>query len=114
MTARLDEKRNHYRIRTALPVYLGTTRGFLRDMSTSGAYFWTSGSHSVGEQVNFLVQLQSPEGRTAWNCQGDVVRVEPRDSDTGVAVRIKNTTVATPRQQPAGRSNRKKTHAIGR
>ena len=111
MTARLEERRNHYRVRTALPVYLGTTRAVLRDMSTSGAYFWTSGTHAVGEQVNFSVQVQSSEGRTAWNCRADIVRVEPRDSDTGVAVRIKKTSVATPRQQPARRSIRKKTHA---
>ena len=111
MTARLDERRNHYRIRTALPVFLGSTRGLLRDMSTSGAYFWARSAPAVGEQVIFSVQVQSAEGRSAWSCRGDVVRVEPRDEDIGVAVRITKTTVAPPLRLPARHGNSPKVSA---
>ena len=108
MTARLDERRNHYRVRTALPVFLGSTRGVLRDMSTTGAYFWTNGSHAVGEQLIFSVQLHSPEGKTAWSCRADVVRVEPRDGDTGVAVKITRTTVAPQERRSTSEADHRK------
>jgi len=111
MTARLDERRNHYRIRTALPVFLGSTRGILRDMSTSGAYFWTRNAPAVGEQVIFSVQVHSSEGRSAWSCCGNVVRVEPRDSDIGVAVKITKTSVAPPLRHPGRQGDSSKASA---
>jgi len=93
MTARLAERRSFYRVRTALPVSLEGAKGVMRDMSTSGAYFWIDGTHAPGESINFSIHLQSAEGETVWNCRGNVIRIEPRDSNTGVAVKITDTTV---------------------
>jgi hypothetical protein len=93
VTARLAERRNNYRVRTALPVSLESATGILRDMSASGAFFWLSGTHAIGETVSFSIGLQTSGGRTVWKCQGDVVRTEPRGTDVGVAVKITSTTV---------------------
>jgi hypothetical protein len=94
MTARLAERRNHHRVRTVLPVCLENATAVMRDMSTSGAYFWIDGMHAIGETVTFSVRFQSSAGGgTVWTCRGNVVRTEPRDSDIGVAVKITETTV---------------------
>ena len=92
-TARLAERRNHYRVRTALPVSLENATGIMRDMSTTGAYLWINGMQSVGETIAFSIRFPASEGKTVWNCEGNVVRVEPREGDIGVAVRITSTTV---------------------
>ena len=88
MTAKLAEKRRDYRVRTALPVSLENATGVTRDMSASGAFFWISGTHAIGESISFSLELKTAEGSTVWTCQGDVVRTEPRGNDIGVAVRI--------------------------
>lgn len=93
MTARLAERRNFYRVRTALPVSWEGAKGVMRDMSTSGAYFWIDGAHAFGETVKFSIYFQSAEGETVWNCHGNVIRIEPSDGNTGVAVKITDTAV---------------------
>jgi len=93
MTARLAERRNHHRVRTALPVSLESATGIMRDMSASGAFFWLSGVHAIGETVSFSIPLQTGGGRTVWKCEGDVVRTERRGTEVGVAVKITRTTV---------------------
>jgi len=92
MTASLKEKRKEVRLRTELPVALENATGITRDMSASGAFFWTSGNHAVGEKISFAIGLQDGTGMV-WMCEGVVVRVEPRGEDVGVAVRITRTTV---------------------
>lgn len=94
MTVRLKEKRKEVRLRTELPVALENATGITRDMSASGAFFWTSGNHAVGEKISFAIGLQDGKG-TVWMCEGVVVRVEPRGKDVGVAVRITSAMVQT-------------------
>jgi len=94
MTARLAERRSHYRVRTMLPVHLENASAVMRDMSTTGAYFWINGAREIGETVTFSVQFDSSLARgTVWICQGLVVRKEYRERDIGVAVRITETTL---------------------
>ena len=93
MTARLAERRNEQRFGTALPVYFSNATGMLRDMSASGAYFWTPNKFSVGETVSFSIGLDGSDGKTLWKCQGNVLRAEPQDGHFGVAVKITSTTV---------------------
>ena len=92
MTSRLAERRNEYRTGSQLPVYLNNATGVTRDMSASGAYFWTPNTYSVGETISFSIRQQSSEGRIVWKCQGNVLRTEPQDVYFGVAVRITSTT----------------------
>jgi hypothetical protein len=93
MTAKLAEERRDFHSRGALPVSLETATGITRDMSTSGAFFWISGAHTVGESISFSIELKTSGGRMMWICQGNVVRTELRGPDVGAAVRITRTAV---------------------
>ena len=93
MTARLAEKRKDVRLRTGLPVLLEKATGIISDMSASGAYFWISGKHAVGDRISFTIGLKPDRSGMVWKCEGEVVRVEPRGTFAGVAVRITRSTV---------------------
>ena len=93
MTSRRAERRNEQRFGSALPVYLKNATGTMRDMSASGAYFWTRNRYSIGETIDFSIGIYTSEGRTVWSCRGDVLRTESQGSDNGVAVKITSTTV---------------------
>ena len=83
------EKRKGQRIQTALPVILKNAEGITRDVSASGVFFWTSDSTcALGDLISFSVELKRPGGRIKLKCQGDVVRMEPRAPELGVAVKI--------------------------
>ena len=99
MTARLKEKREEQRVRTALPVSVDKASGIMRDMSESGAYFWISGTYAIGDTISFSIGLNPDKSRIVWKCEGTVVRVEPRGNDIGVAVKIVRTAVETIRQE---------------
>lgn len=86
-------KRKDARVDTALMVFLENGRGVTRDMSPSGAFFWTSGNYAVGEPINFAIELRTAGGKMMWKCQGDVIRTEPRDHMVGVAARINESTM---------------------
>jgi hypothetical protein len=93
MTAKPSELRRDRRVDTALPVFLESTTGVTRDMSASGAFFWTSGTYAPGESISFAVELKTAGGRMMWKCRGDVVRTELRDDTVGVAARITESTM---------------------
>jgi hypothetical protein len=83
-----SQKRKDRRVDTPLLVFLENRRGVTRDMSASGAFFWTSGTYAPGEPISFVIELKTAGGRMMWKCRGDVVRTEPRDHMVGVAARI--------------------------
>jgi len=93
ITARLVERRKDVRLLTGLPVLLEKANGIIRDMSASGAYFWTTGNHAIGDKIGFTIRLEPDRRGTVWKCEGAVVRVEPRGTDAGVAVRITRSTL---------------------
>jgi hypothetical protein len=89
MTQEYSDKRRGQRILTALPVFLKNAQGITRDVSASGVYFWISeASCAPGELIHFSVELRRRESKMVLKCQGDVVRMEPRNSVVGVAVKI--------------------------
>lgn len=88
MTARLPEKRRENRIYAALTVSLQNARGVTRDMSASGVFFWTNGTHTIGDLLGFSIELKTAGDRMMWICLGDVARTERRGNDVGVAVKI--------------------------
>lgn len=73
---------------TALPVRLGMATGMTRDVSASGIFFETEASDSLGDMISFTVEFDTPGGKRMLRCQGDVVRIEPRNTGVGVAVKI--------------------------
>jgi len=89
VSRRSAEKRKDRRLDTALLVYTEHARGVTRDVSPSGAFFWTSGTYVVGEPICFAMEGKATTGKEIWNCQGHVLRIEPHDYMVGVAVSIK-------------------------
>ena len=96
MTLKLPERRSGQRVNTTLPVILENATGVTRDVSASGVFFWASGTYAVGESMSYSIEPETVGGKMLWKCQGDVVRTEPHDKRTGVAVRITEP-VAAPR-----------------
>lgn len=85
--------RKDQRVDTPLLVYLDNARGVTRDMSASGAFFWAGREYAVGESINFAIELKTAGGRMMWKCRGDVLRTEPRDYMSGIAVKITESTM---------------------
>ena len=93
MANRDREKRGGERISTALPVNLGGASGVALDVSASGIFFETDSSYALGNLVSFTVEINAPVGKMLLKCQGDIVRIEPRGSRVGVAVKIIESTM---------------------
>ena len=64
-----------------------------RDVSASGIFFETDAADAVGDMVSLTVEFDTLRGKRMLSCQGDVVRIEPRDARVGVAVRIIESTM---------------------
>ena len=78
------ERRGAQRYRLARPVRLTGATGITRDISTTGVFFETAQSHSVGDAIRLSVDF----GNTTLQCEGSIVRVEKLDSKFGVAVEL--------------------------
>ncbi len=85
-----DMKRQAQRISVALPVELENGKGVTRDVSVSGVFFETDLLFSLGTPISFFLILEhaDPVGPIRIQCQGNIVRVEPRHGKLGVAVAI--------------------------
>lgn len=86
-------QRKDKRFDTPMLVFLENARGVTRDTSTSGAFFWTSGTYTPGQPISFAIELKTAGGRMMWKCKGAVVRTEPRDYMVGVAATITESTM---------------------
>jgi len=93
MAAKLAEKRMPVGVAAAVPKSLEKATGILQDMGASGAFFWVSGDHPIGETISFSIGIKTDWGTMAWVCQGEVVRRERRGAEAGVAVKITRTAV---------------------
>ena len=93
MTVELAEREIDIRAAAEFPDALEKATGIVQDMSTSGAYFWISGEHSVGKTISFSIAIKTDFGPMVWVCQGDVVHTEQRGSEIGAAVKITRTAV---------------------
>jgi hypothetical protein len=90
---RESNKRREERVNTALPVDLGTTKGITRDVSASGVYFEADATYALESEITFAVELDTPGGRMVLKCEGEIVRIEPREARVGVAVKIVESTL---------------------
>lgn len=93
MEQREQEKRRDERIFTALPVDLGTATGITRNVSASGVFFEVDATYLLGSTISFTVALDTPGGKMMLKCEGEIVRIEPRDARMGVAVKIVESTL---------------------
>ena len=81
-------RRSERRVCTALPLLLGNAAAITRDVSASGIFAETDTEYSLGTPVMFSVPLDSRSGKLVLKGQGDVIRIEQRDTKIGVAVKI--------------------------
>ena len=88
MNQRVQDKRRNERILTALPVDLGTATATTRDVSASGVFFEIDASYALDSEIEFTVELDTPGGKMMLKCEGEIVRIEPRGTQVGVAVKI--------------------------
>jgi len=58
--------------------------GITRDISTSGIFFETKSAHSIAETIRLFLNFE----HETLQCDGRVVRVEPRNGQFGVAVEL--------------------------
>ena len=95
MTKGDQDQRREERVSTSLPVDLGTATGITRDVSASGVCFEIDATYALASEISFAVQLETPGGKMRLNCRGSIVRIEPRGSRVGVAVKITESTMET-------------------
>jgi Tfp pilus assembly protein PilZ len=86
-------RRSEERVFAALPVILGGAKAITRDVSASGIFVETDVSYSLGEPISFSIELDNPGGKLVLKGQGDVVRIERRETKIGVALRITQSTI---------------------
>ena|SRR4030066_2478560 len=81
-------QRREERIVTALPVKLGEAIGLTRDVSAAGIFFEIDAACTVGSDISFGLELETPTGNIMLKCKGSIVRTESRNNRFGVAVKI--------------------------
>ena len=84
------EKRRAPRHQGKLPVKLEGAKGITRDFSSSGIFFETDKSFTLGQPIEFTIMLEhaDPEGPIQMKCRGEIVRVEESGQKIGVAATI--------------------------
>lgn len=85
-----QEKRREERFMVEMPVILEGGTGISRDISESGIYFVTDQPLIPGGLVKFSVRLNHirPGKPVRFDCQGQVLRIDPADGKFGVAASI--------------------------
>lgn len=83
----MDQRREE-RIPAAFPVLLEGSTGVTCDVSATGMFFETNAAFSVGQQIDFKVEFNAPNGKMLLNCRGNIIRMEQRADRIGVGIRI--------------------------
>ena len=84
------EQRRTLRYSLELPVGVAGATGRTRDFSASGVFFETDRALTPGAPIRFslVIGRVSPGRPLRLDCEGRVVRTEPRDGRLGVAVAV--------------------------
>jgi hypothetical protein len=84
------DRRRAQRFRVELRVELAHGTGLTRDVSVGGMFFVTPQVFVVGEPLECTLVFEHlpPDHPVRLHCRGQVVRVEPAEGHTGVAVAI--------------------------
>jgi len=94
MAATGSEKRLGERVEAAFAVRLGDASGVTRNVSASGLYFETQAALSVGGRINFAVDLEIAGASMVLSCLGEIVRIDQRGDQQGVAIKILDSTLS--------------------
>ena len=92
------DRRRAPRFRVELLVEWDRGTGITRDVSAGGVFFVTQQMFSLGDPIECALVFDhlDPGHPVRLHCRGQVVRVEPIDGKTGVAVAITAYRVVTP------------------
>ena len=83
-----EEHRTDPREPLALPLRLGDgSSAVTRDISASGMYLEIAGEHELSGLVVFEMHLT--HARMKFTAEGEIVRVEHKDGNTGIAVKLR-------------------------
>lgn len=82
------ERRKEERVAVSLPVSMANKAVLTRDISPSGVYFETNTPLVLGEKIGFVIEFSNVGDNLILKCNGEIVRVENRNSKVGVAVKI--------------------------
>jgi hypothetical protein len=85
----MEERRCAVRYQLSWPVILEDCSGMTSDISSSGVYFETDRELECGASIDFGLVLPETED-TACHlvCEGNVLRVERRGKEFGIAVHL--------------------------
>lgn len=95
----LDQRRSCMRIRMAVPADVTCPSfdtqhhtGLVRDISTSGAFFYSNFAPELTSEITIDLLFPAVERRMKVTCHGVVVRVEPSSTGgaTGIAVHFRH------------------------
>jgi Tfp pilus assembly protein PilZ len=81
-----EERRKGERFKLAVPVQLNDGTGTTCDISTSGIFFETERTYSIGDTIRLSLSFE----HETLQCEARVVRVEPRNGQFGAAVELKS------------------------
>ena len=82
-------QRSSRRFPLRIAVALDDASGMTRDVSASGLFFETEEIFLNSKRLDFELLLPRPSGSMLrLRCQGEVVRVEPGETNVGIAVRF--------------------------
>lgn len=86
------EKRAAQRIHLEMPVYIGNEKSVTRDVSKDGIYFLSDHSLVKGGTLNFSLDFAyaMPGRHVKLGFQGEVIRVDQRNGQCGIAAKIKD------------------------
>jgi hypothetical protein len=86
MPERVAEKRQAQRYPLAVDMELQNGRGITHDVSTSGIFVEADSPFSPGSRIRFsLLFEQTLPTPLRLDCEGKVIRVEPRNEKLGIA-----------------------------
>jgi Tfp pilus assembly protein PilZ len=80
------ERRSGERFKLVLPVQLNNGIGTTFNISASGIFFETESAHSIGDTIRLFLNFEAE----TLQCEGRVVRVEPRNGQFGIAVELES------------------------
>lgn len=84
----VKKKNRATRHSVAFPISLGRSRGIVKDISTTGVYFEIDQSQSVGANIDFVIDLDTPGGPIQIQCHGTIVRIEEKLGRIGIGATI--------------------------
>jgi len=85
-----EDRRHEERIATALPLSFENGTGDTEDVAATGIFFWTDSTVAlaVGDRINLTMEIVRSGRQIRPKCQAEIVRLETRGTQTGVAVRL--------------------------